>query len=132
MRVCLVYVRNGPFPQRLTCGAVCCCRMSRLHPLIFYLRGIACGFTMAFCLHESVDTQHKAYRHTPTNSFEAVKIAVAVCFLAVVNLSARCVPSKKQMDQNKADRKTEWKSYNCALWAFWEVAGNFCVLSQVG
>lgn len=70
---------------------------------------------MAFCLHESVDIQHKACRHTPTNSFEERKIAVAVCFLAVVNLSARCVPRKKHMDQNKADRKVEWKSYNYAL-----------------
>lgn len=56
-----------------------------------------------------------AYGHTPTNSFEAGKIAVAVCFLAVVDLSASCVPrKKKQMDQNMADRKTVWKSYNCA------------------
>lgn len=52
-------------------------------------------FAKAFCLHESGDIQHTAYRHTPTKSFEAGKIAVAVCFLASVNLSASCVPRKK-------------------------------------
>lgn len=64
--------------------------------LIFYLRIITCGLTVAFCLHESEDVQHTAYTHTPTYSFEAGKIAVAVYFLAVWSLSASSVCPKKK------------------------------------
>lgn len=100
--------------------------------LIFYLRSIACGFTEAFCLHESGDVQHTAYGHTPTNSFEAGKIAVAFRFLAAMNLWVSCVLRKNQMDQNKTDRKTKWKSYNCASRTIWQVARQFFVLHRVG
>ena len=57
-----------------------CCRISSLHSsLIFYLRGTAGGFTRALCLHVSVEVQCTAYRHAPTNSFEAGKIVVSAC-----------------------------------------------------
>lgn len=58
-----------------------------------------------------VDVQHTAYGHTPTNSFEAGKIALAVWV---------CWKKKTQMDQSKANRENEWKNYNCTQWDFWK------------
>lgn len=89
--------------------------MRSLHKsLIFYLRGIACGFTMVFCLHESVDVQHTAYRHTPTNPFEAGKIAVAVYFLAVVLVSQETSDNRPD-EVGKQKTKKMQKNYNCEV-----------------
>lgn len=67
-----------------------------------------------------VDVQHTAYGHTPTNSFEAGKIALAVWVCWKKN-------KKKQMDQSEANRENEWKNYNCTQQDFWK--GKLCVPS---